>query len=135
MRSIQEALARDARRRAIIVIASQNAWRGSQVLPGYTASKHAVLGLVRSVALELGPERHPRQRDRPRLGRDGRLPRPAAAAREAGGPSVEEALEGERLTTPLKRLATADEIAAAAVFLASDLSSGVTGHALPVGAP
>ena len=60
----------------------------------------------------------------------GRLRRREAA----GGLSVEEALEGERLTTPLKRLATADEIAGAAVFLASDLSSAVTGHALPVGA-
>ena len=40
---------------SITVIASQNAWRGNENLASYTASKHAVLGLVRSVALELGP--------------------------------------------------------------------------------
>ena len=40
---------------AIVVIASQNAWRGNEHLASYTASKHAALGLVRSLALELGP--------------------------------------------------------------------------------
>jgi enoyl-[acyl-carrier-protein] reductase (NADH) len=48
---------------------------------------------------------------------------------------VDDALERERLTTPLRRLATADDIASATVFLASDLAAGVTGHILPVGAP
>ncbi len=135
MRSIQEALAAMPDDGAIVVIASQNAWRGSPVLASYTASKHAVLGLVRSVALELGPRGI-------RVNAIG----PGSIATEAyrgrlrkreseGGPSVEEALERERLTTPLRRLATADEIAAAALFLASGLASGVTGHVLPVGAP
>jgi NAD(P)-dependent dehydrogenase (short-subunit alcohol dehydrogenase family) len=134
MRSMQEARRAMGAGGSIIVIASQNAWRGSQVLPGYTASKHAVLGLVRSVALELGP-----QNIRVNAIGPGSVATEAYRSRlrrreAAGGPSVKDALEGERLTTPLKRLATADEIAGAAVFLASDLSSAITGHALPVGA-
>jgi NAD(P)-dependent dehydrogenase (short-subunit alcohol dehydrogenase family) len=135
MRSIQEGRRAMSEGGAIVVIASQNAWRGSPQLAGYTASKHAALGLVRSVALELGlagirvnaigPGSVATEAYRGRLGR-----------REAeGGLSVDEALERERLTTPLRRLATPDEIAGAAVFLASDLASGITGHVLPVGAP
>ena len=135
MRSIQETLAMMPDDGAIVVIASQNAWRGSPVLASYTASKHAVLGLVRSVALELGPRGI-------RVNAIG----PGSVATEAyrgrlrkreseGGLSVVEALERERLTTPLRRLATPDEIAAAALFLVSGLASGVTGHVLPVGAP
>ena len=135
MRTIQEAYSAMAGDGAIVVIASQNAWRGNQHLAGYTASKHAALGLVRSVALELGPQGIRVNAIGPgSIATDaykGRLRR-----REAeGGLSVEEALERERLTTPLRRLATADEIATAALFLASELASGVTGHVLPVGAP
>ncbi len=135
MRSIQEAHGAMSEGGAIVVIASQNAWRGSPQLAGYTASKHAALGLVRSVAHELGLEGIRVNAIGPgSVATDayrGRLSRREAA----GGLSVDEALERERLTTPLRRLATADEIAGAAVFLASDLASGITGHVLPVGAP
>lgn len=55
MRSIQEALPAMDAGGSIVVIASQNAWRGNQNLASYTASKHAVLGLVRSVALDSAP--------------------------------------------------------------------------------
>jgi NAD(P)-dependent dehydrogenase (short-subunit alcohol dehydrogenase family) len=134
MRSMQETRRAMGPGGSIIVIASMNGWRGSAVLPAYVASKHAVLGLVRSVALELGP-----QNIRVNAIGPGSVATEAYRSRlrrreAAGGLSVEDALEGERLTTPLKRLATADEIAGAAVFLASDLSSAVTGHTLPVGA-
>ena len=36
--------------------------------------------------------------------------------------------------TALERLASADEVAKAVLFLASDLSSGITGEMLPVNA-
>jgi NAD(P)-dependent dehydrogenase (short-subunit alcohol dehydrogenase family) len=135
MRSIQEAYRAMTSGGAIVVIASQNAWRGNQHLAGYTASKHAALGLVRSVALELGP-----QGIRVNAIGPGSVATDAYKSRlrrrEAeGGLSVDEALERERLTNPLRRLATVDDIAAAALFLASELASGVTGHVLPVGAP
>jgi NAD(P)-dependent dehydrogenase (short-subunit alcohol dehydrogenase family) len=135
MRSIQETLPAMPDGGAIVVIASQNSWRGSQVLASYVASKHAVLGLVRSVALELGargirvnaiaPGSVPTEAYRGRLRR----------REEAGGLAVEDALAHEALGNPLGRLALPEEIAAAALFLASDLASAVTGHLLPVGAP
>jgi 3-oxoacyl-[acyl-carrier protein] reductase len=119
---------------SMIVIASQNAWRGSANLPGYTASKHAVLGLVRSAALEFGPRGI-------RVNAVG----PGSIATEAylsrlrqreseNGLTVAEALEGERLTTARRRLATVDEVANGILFLASGLSSGITGVILPIGA-
>ena len=39
---------------AVVAIASLNSWRGDPNIPAYAASKHAVLGIVRSAALELG---------------------------------------------------------------------------------
>jgi NAD(P)-dependent dehydrogenase (short-subunit alcohol dehydrogenase family) len=134
MRSIQEiepALAPDA---SIVVIASQNAWRGSSALPAYTASKHAALGLVRSLALELGP-----RGVRVNAIGPGSVPTDAYVGRlrrreESGGLTVDEALEAERVATPLKRLTSVDDVARATLFLASGLASAVTGHVLPVGA-
>lgn len=117
---------------AIVVVASLNAWKGDPNLMAYTASKHAVLGLVRSAALDLG-------------GRGIRVnaiaPGPIATdalldrmrRREAAlGPPMEEALAAAARQTALGRIASVDEVAQAALFLASDLSSGVTGHLLPV---
>ena len=134
MRSIQEALPAMSAGGSIVVIASQNAWLGNQNLPGYTASKHAALGLVRSVALELGPRGIRVNAVGPgSVATDAYVGR-LRAREEAGGLSVDEALERERLATPLERLTTVEDVARATLFLASDLASGVTGHVLPVGA-
>jgi len=135
MRTVQEAEPALSDGGAIVVIASQNAWRGNENLASYVASKHAALGLVRSLALELGargirvnaigPGSIATEAYRARL----------QAREEAGGRTVEEALTAEGLTTPLQRLATAEEVARAVLFLASDLASGVSGHIVPVGSP
>ncbi len=39
---------------AVTVIGSLNSWRGDGNITGYVASKHAVLGIVRSAAIDLG---------------------------------------------------------------------------------
>jgi 3alpha(or 20beta)-hydroxysteroid dehydrogenase len=119
---------------SIVVIASQNAWRGSAQLPAYTASKHAVLGLVRSAALELGPRGIRVNAVGPgSVATDAYRSRLARRESEGGMP-VSAALERDARATALQRLATVEEVANAVVFLAGPQASGITGHALPVGA-
>ena len=55
-------------------------------------------------------------------------------ARAADGASEAEALAAMAAETALGRIATAGEVANAALFLASDLASGITGELLPVDA-
>ncbi len=119
---------------SIVAIGSLNSWRGDPNLTSYVASKHAVLGIVRSAALDLGRRGIRVNAIGPGpIATEALLERMARRERELGIP-VETALEGARRQTALGRLATVDEVADAALFLASDLSSGITGHLLPVDA-
>jgi NAD(P)-dependent dehydrogenase (short-subunit alcohol dehydrogenase family) len=119
---------------SIIVLGSLNSWRAHPQQSAYTASKHAVLGIVRAVALDLGrfnirvnaigPGPVATEALLERTSRRGRL----------GGPSVAEALAGHAQQTALRRMVTTDEVANVALFLAGDLSSGLTGLLIPVDA-
>jgi glucose 1-dehydrogenase len=110
---------------SIVNIASTNSFRPQHGQPAYTASKHAVLGLTRSAALDYA--RHgirvnaicPGAIDTPML----------HAAMERRGRSADDV--AGRLS-PLGRFGRPDEIAAAAMWLCSDASSFTTGHALAV---
>lgn len=119
---------------SIVVIASLNAWKGDPNLIAYTASKHAVLGLVRATALDLG-----RRGIRVNAIAPGPIATDALLARLERRQAtlsipLADALAGAARQTALGRIATIDEVARAALFFASDLSSGVTGHLLPVDA-
>ena len=116
----------------IVAIGSLNSWRGDPNLLAYAASKHAVLGAVRSAAMALGP-----RGIRVNAVAPGPIATEALLSRidarpAAGGPSREEALQASAGLTALGRLPTADDVAAAVLFLTSDLSAGTTGHLLPV---
>jgi NAD(P)-dependent dehydrogenase (short-subunit alcohol dehydrogenase family) len=110
---------------SIVNIASSSSFRPQHDQPAYTASKHAVLGLTRSAALDYA--RHgirinaicPGAIDTPML----------HAAMERRGRSAADV--ADRLS-PLGRFGRPDEIAAAALWLCSDASSFTTGHALAV---
>jgi len=119
---------------SIVVMASMNAWRALPAQSSYTASKHAVLGLVRTAALDLGAHGI-------RVNAIGPGPvvteafRTRLSTREReGGLTVEEALREAAAGTALGRLVTESDVAGAALFLASDLSAGITGALLPVDA-
>jgi NAD(P)-dependent dehydrogenase (short-subunit alcohol dehydrogenase family) len=119
---------------AIIAVGSLNSWHGDPNLTTYVASKHAVLGLVRSAALDLGRRGIRVNAIAPGpIATDALLSRMARRERELGIP-VADALAAAARQTALGRMATIDEVAGAALFLASDLSSGITGHLLPVDA-
>jgi NAD(P)-dependent dehydrogenase (short-subunit alcohol dehydrogenase family) len=100
----------------------------------YTASKHAVLGIVRATALDLG-----------RYGIRVNALGPGPVATDAlvervrkraanGGPSTDETLEQYASDTALGRMVTKEDVARAALFLVSDQSGGITGQILPVDA-
>ncbi len=119
---------------SIIAMGSLNSRRahGSQCL--YTASKHAVLGIVRATALDVG-----RYGIRVNALGPGPIATDALLGRlhsraEQGEPPPEMVLERFAADTALRRIATAGDVARAAVFLAGDLSSGISGQILPVDA-
>jgi NAD(P)-dependent dehydrogenase (short-subunit alcohol dehydrogenase family) len=117
---------------SIVVIASLDAWKGDPNLIAYAASKHAALGVVRSAALDLGSRGIRVNALAPGpVATDALLDRMRRRAAEQGR-SVEDALAAAARQTALGRIATADDVAAAALFLASDLSSAITGQLLPV---
>jgi glucose 1-dehydrogenase len=116
---------RERHRGSIVNIASTNSFIPQNHQAAYTASKHAVLGLTRSAALDYARKGIrvnaicPGAIDTPML-------RDAMARR---GRSPEEV--ASRLS-PLGRFGEPDEIAQAALWLCSDSSSYTTGHALAV---
>jgi 3alpha(or 20beta)-hydroxysteroid dehydrogenase len=117
---------------AVVAVASLNSWRGDANIPAYAASKHAVLGIVRSAALELGRRGIRVNAIAPGpIATEALLERMETRARERGIP-VAQALAGAAEMTALGRMATVEEVARVALFLSTDLSSGVTGHMVPV---
>jgi NAD(P)-dependent dehydrogenase (short-subunit alcohol dehydrogenase family) len=119
---------------SIIAMASLNGWRGDPRLPVYTASKHAVVGLVRSAAMDVGRFGIRVNAIAPGPIATEALRERMAARADDGGIPVEEALRQAGGHTALGRIATAAEIADTALFLASDMSSGITGQLLAVDA-
>ncbi|HXW78854.1 MAG TPA: SDR family oxidoreductase [Acidimicrobiales bacterium] len=120
--------------KSIIAMASLNGWRGDPHIPAYAASKHAVLGLVRSVAQDVGQWGIRVNAVAPGpIATEALLGRMTARA-ASGGLPIDEALRQAGMSTALGRMATADEVASTVLFLASDLSSGMTGQLLAVDA-
>jgi NAD(P)-dependent dehydrogenase (short-subunit alcohol dehydrogenase family) len=99
----------------------------------YTATKHAVIGIVRAAAHDLGPKGVRVNALGPGpIATDALLGRVAARA-AAGGSSPGDALAA-MVKTPLQRMANEEDVARVALFLASGLSSGITGKLVPVDA-
>jgi len=113
---------------SILYTASGQAINAKPDISAYTAAKHGVRGLMRSVALELAPDNIrvncvcPVATDTP-LFRE--------MAREMSD-SVETTIADFERTVPLGRLARPVDTANAFLFLASDEAEMVTGVALPV---
>jgi NAD(P)-dependent dehydrogenase (short-subunit alcohol dehydrogenase family) len=118
---------------AIIAMASVNAVVGHPKQAAYVASKHAVLGIVRAVALDVGSFAIRVNALCPGPVATEALLARLARRQEQGGATAAETLElyGK---TALGRMPSLADVAGAAIFLASDLSSGITGQALMVDA-
>ncbi|MER8001498.1 SDR family oxidoreductase [Streptomyces sp. NPDC095613] len=114
-----------AGRGSIVFTASEAALRGSAAGAAYTASKHAVVGLVKNLAVMYRGQG---------IRANAIAPGPTAtniqvdAGQDAHGPAV----VGRFIGANIGRMGTAEEQAAAIVFLASDAASFVNGAVLPV---
>jgi NAD(P)-dependent dehydrogenase (short-subunit alcohol dehydrogenase family) len=117
---------------SVVVIGSTSGKRPLYGRTPYAASKIALVGLVRTLALELGP-----LGVRVNLLSPGAIagPRIESVIREqarAAGISYEAAHTEAIRLTPLRRLIPPEDVAAAAVFLASDASASTTGEDMNV---
>lgn len=117
---------------AIAVVGSLNSWRGDPRIWSYVASKHAVLGLVRSAAAAFGAAGVRVNCVGPGpVATEALLGRMAQRAATTST-STEEALAAAAGLTALGRIASTDDVVNALAFLVSDLAAGITGQLLPV---
>jgi len=117
---------------SVVVMASINGFRAHAKQALYTASKHAVIGIARAAALDLGPNGIRVNAVAPGpIATDALLGR-ISARHGAGGPSPDEVVQVMEAETALGRMATEEDVANVAHFLASDASGSMTGSVLPV---
>ncbi len=114
-------------RGSIINLGSVAALIGMESRFAYTVSKHAIMGMTRAMALDHGPAGV-----RINCICPGRTQTPFVEQRLREYPDPEVFMNQMVAPHALKRLAQPWEIAAAALYLASDASANVTGSALSV---
>jgi NAD(P)-dependent dehydrogenase (short-subunit alcohol dehydrogenase family) len=113
------------RRGSVVNLASIGGVVGIRDRLAYCATKFAVVGLTKCMALD-----HADARVRFNAICPGRVETPFVRARLSAYADPEKAYREMSATHALGRMATADEIAASALYLASDESSFVTGSTL-----
>ena len=108
---------------AAVLVSSLSGLRGNGRINAYALAKAGVAQLARNLAVEWGPQ-----------GVRVNAISPGFIATELSGPLLaDEAFMARRMAmTPLRRPGTPQEVAGAAVFLASDAGAFVTGHNLVV---
>ena len=118
-----------ARRGAVVNTASLGAYIGTRNLGPYTASKHAVLGLTKTAALEVA-----RRGVRVNAVCPGPVDTPMLREIEAAqSPDEGEALRAKRAASiPDGRYAEPSEVANLMVYLASDYASHVNGQGVQI---
>ena len=109
---------------SVVVVSSIAAFKGFPNHAAYCASKGALIALVRQVAIDCGPA------VRINALCPGPVDTPLIRASAAAFPEPDEAVAAVAERTLLKRLGTPEDVARAALFLASSESSWMTGTAL-----
>jgi NAD(P)-dependent dehydrogenase (short-subunit alcohol dehydrogenase family) len=119
---------------AVVMVNSQAARRSEPSRGPYAASKSALLSAARTLAGELGPQGIRVNSVVPGHIWGEALEGFFAGLAESRGSTPEEVYHSVAKTTALRRIATADEIADAVIFLASPMASAITGQSLDVNA-
>ena len=125
---------KDNRGGAIVNVSSIAGLTGSASQPAYVSSKHAVVGLTKNMALD-----YVKYGVRVNAVAPGATYTPMlesiseyVKARKVEGSNEVVQTMGYKTVAPMNRVAMADEIANAILFLASDAASYMTGVVMPV---
>ena len=116
----------------VINIASIAAKTGAPYIAAYSASKHGVLGLTRSAALEVARKGVTVNAVCPGYVETDMTTRAVANIAATTGRSAEDALEALRRMSAQHRFVTPEEVAALCLLLASEDGRGITGQAINV---
>jgi NAD(P)-dependent dehydrogenase (short-subunit alcohol dehydrogenase family) len=121
-----------AGRGAIVNIASMAGRRGLAYRVGYCAAKAGQIGMTYGLALELGRHNITVNAIAPGAVAGDRIDRVIQGQADVRGVPVDRMRESFVDRAPLKRMATADDIASLAAFLCSDHARNISGQCIPV---
>lgn len=119
---------------AIVNISSGAGRRGLPYRIGYCSAKAGQVGMTYGMALELGPRGIRVNCVAPGAVEGDRIDRVIAGQAQVRGISSEAMRQSMLERSPLRRMTTADDIAEASLFLASDLARNISGQVLAVNA-
>lgn len=116
----------------IVNISGTSGLRGYKYRAAYSASKWAVRGLTRTVALEVGPHSINVNALHPGIVAGGRMETLCREKAKKRGSTPEQVYQEYVDEMALRRVTTAEDIANAVCFLASDDSKNMTGQSVTV---
>lgn len=125
-------LMKPAKKGVMIFTSSTSGLYGTPYRAPYVAAKWGVIGLMKTVAMELGPYGIRANAICPGSVNGPRIDRVIAAEAAAKGMTPDAVRQGYASGTALKRLTDPEDVAGMALFLASDAARMVSGQALAV---